>query len=97
MSTTSSNVPPCELVIAPDGSIRFLWDDALASLLTEGEASLFRASHVEPIGTLWYADLALVDGPMLGPFTLRADALAAEAEWLTAHILTDPHLTKGNT
>ena len=97
MSTTNSNTPPCELVIAPDGSIRFLWDDDLAPLLIEGEASLFRASHIEPIGTLWFADLALVDGPMLGPFTLRADALTAEAAWITAHILTDPELTKGNT
>lgn len=97
MNTINSSAPPCELVIAPDGSIRFLWDDNLAPLLAEGDASLFRASHVEPIGTLWYADLALVDGPMLGPFTLRADALAAEAEWLLAHFLTDPELTKGNT
>jgi hypothetical protein len=96
-STSNGREPVCELVIAIDGSIRFLWDDCLAPLLAEGEISLFRASHVEPVGTLWYADLALVDGPILGPFLLRADALAAEAAWLLAHVLTDLDLLKGDT
>jgi len=79
----------CELLIAPDGSIRFLYHDALALLLREGDASLFRASHIEPIGSAWFADLSLVDGPTLGPYPLRADALRAEQEWLWAHFLPD--------
>ncbi len=79
----------CELLIMPEGSIRFLYDDAFAPLLREGDAVLFRASHIEPIGSAWFADLSLVDGPMLGPFPLRADALAAEQEWLWTHYLPD--------
>ncbi len=80
---------PCELLIMPDGSIRFLYDDAFAPLLPLGDAALFRASRIEPIGTAWFADLALVNGPMLGPFSLRADALHAEQEWLTAQYLSE--------
>lgn len=95
MNSSNTNAPACELVITPDGSIRFLWNDALAPLLTEGDASLFRASQVEPIGTHWFADLALVNGPLLGPFPLRADALAAEAAWLNAHFLTELEPTQG--
>jgi len=32
----------------------------------------------------WRADLALSGGPVLGPFGERADAIAAEVEWLSA-------------
>lgn len=35
----------------------------------------------------WQADLALCGGPVLGPFTRRADALAAEVAWIETHIL----------
>jgi hypothetical protein len=81
--------PKCELLIMPDGQVRFLYDDALAPLLHVGQAALFRASHIEPIGSAWFADLSPVEGPTLGPFSLRADALHAEQEWLSAHYLPD--------
>lgn len=70
------------LSIAPEGEIRFLFDDRLAPLLELGEARIRRASYVEPMGTQWCADLSPVNGPLLGPFALRRDALAAEAAWL---------------
>ena len=70
------------LRIEPDGTIRFLWDDALAPLLELGESGIARASHVEPQGALWFADLHPSGGPRLGPFALRGEALQAERDWL---------------
>lgn len=35
----------------------------------------------------WWADLTPVEGPVLGPFTKRSEALAAEAEWLEANVI----------
>ena len=44
-----------------------------------------RASHVEPDEEgLWWADLAPMNGPTLGPFGRRSAVLAAEREWLEA-------------
>jgi hypothetical protein len=53
-----------------------------------GLVSIARASHVEPdeLGQ-WWADLAPVSGPKLGPFVLRSEALAAEQAWLEANRL----------
>ena len=47
-----------------------------------GAVSIARASLVEPGPDGWYADLSPVAGPLLGPFALRAEALAAEVKWL---------------
>jgi len=47
-----------------------------------GDLSIHRASRVEPTPDgLWTADLTPV-GPVLGPFTKRSQALAAEAAWI---------------
>jgi len=35
----------------------------------------------------WQADLALCGGPVLGPFTRRQDAIAAEVAWIETNIL----------
>ncbi|MCX6378501.1 MAG: hypothetical protein NT023_03355 [Armatimonadetes bacterium] len=75
----------CLLDIAPDGILLFLWDDALAPLMELGSGSLQRATHVEPQGTEWVADLSPVGGPALGAFPLRNDALIAERDWLQQH------------
>ncbi len=64
-----------------------IYSDDLACLLTEGQASIRRASHVEPCEGGWSADLSPVDGPTLGPFDLRVTALAAEAKWLEVNYL----------
>lgn len=74
-----------ELVIdcRPDGSVSFIWDDSLSGLIDEGQASVRRASDVEPdeYGR-WWADLGRSGGPVLGPFAKRGEAIAAEVEWL---------------
>jgi hypothetical protein len=48
-----------------------------------GTPRIQRASHLEPdhLG-LWWADLSLSNGPKIGPFARRADAIAAEIRWL---------------
>ena len=53
-----------------------------------GKPLVQRASHVEPddLG-LWWADLSLSNGPKLGPFSKRVDAIASEIAWLQKHRL----------
>jgi hypothetical protein len=61
----------------------FIYDDRLAGLCEEGDSVTQRASHVEPAdGGGWTADMSPVNGPVLGPFRLREEALDAEVEWL---------------
>lgn len=80
--------------ITPDGVLHFLYDDALTGLMEAGKATVKRASHVEPEfedgKTVWYADMAPVQGPKLGPFPLRDEALAAEVAWLVEHDFPEP-------
>jgi hypothetical protein len=48
--------------------------------------SIARASDVEPDATgQWFAHL--IDGPTLGPFSRRSEALTAEQGWLIDHVL----------
>ena len=75
----SSNV---SVTVQPNGDLRMIYYDEIATLLTVGESSIVRASHVEPAAQGWTADMSLVDGPVLGPFALRQDALDAEVAWL---------------
>lgn len=72
--------------IANDGTITAIYSDELAELIAQGEAMIFRASHVEPVGAAWIADLAPMGGPILGPFLLRQTALEAEVKWLESHL-----------
>jgi hypothetical protein len=70
-----------------DGTLAFVWDDELAELLELGPATVTRASHVEPTADgQWTADLSPIGGPVLGPFRLRREALAAEMKWLSARV-----------
>ncbi len=70
------------LVIDGQGAATCLYDEAI-DLSRLGSLDFHRASHVEP-DTLgqWWADLHPVDGPVLGPFVLRSEALIAERVWL---------------
>ena len=73
-----------ELVIGPDGTARCIYGEEL-DLSVLGEVKIQRASRVEPDERgQWWADLAPVAGPNLGPFAVRSEALAAEAEWLAS-------------
>ena len=71
-----------ELVVGVDGSARCIYDEAL-DLREIGRLSITRASHVEPDAEgFWWADMGPVDGPVLGPYGSRSEALGAEREWL---------------
>ncbi len=73
------------LVIHPDGEITTLYQEVL-DLAALGVMKIERASHVEPDDQgRWWAQV--IDGPLLGPFALRSEALAAEVEWLLKHRL----------
>ena len=74
-----------DLFIRPTGEIDMLYDELL-DLSSLGTMNIARASHVEPDSTgQWFAHL--IDGPTLGPFCLRSEALAAEQQWLIDHVL----------
>lgn len=74
-----------DLIIAPDGNAQAIYSEEI-DLTLLGSVSIQRASHVEPDSSgHWFADM--VDGPKLGPFPRRSDALAAEVAWLTEHRL----------
>jgi hypothetical protein len=77
-----------QLVVQPNGTIRCLYDENI-DLSSFGRLSIRRASHVEPdaVGQ-WFADLTPMDGPILGPFPRRSDALTAESHWIEANGLT---------
>ena len=76
-----------QLIINPCGSMRCVYAETI-DLAQIGRLTISRASHVEPDDAGdWFADLAPVDGPKLGPFAHRSDALEAEAEWLDTHWL----------
>ena len=79
------------IVVAPGGTARCVYGEAI-DLGQLGSASVRRASFVEPdaSGGRWFADLAPVGGPLLGPFARRSDALDAEAKWLDERWLTAP-------
>jgi hypothetical protein len=72
------------LTVEPDGTVRCVYGEAI-DLAALGAVSIRRASHVEPDAAgHWWADLAPVGGPRLGPFGLRSQALGAERTWLEA-------------
>lgn len=77
-----------QLIITPQGGVRCVYTELL-DLTRLGRLSISRGSHVEPDDTgCWFADLAPVGGPRLGPFQNRSDALAAENHWLDTHWLS---------
>ncbi len=77
-----------QLLIQSDGDVRCLYDETI-DLSAFGRMTISRGSHVEPTADgQWTADLSPVNGPRLGPFLLRSDALDAERRWLEQHWLT---------
>jgi hypothetical protein len=80
-----------DLLITADGVVRAIHDESI-DLAVFGSPVIRRASHVEPDESgHWLADLAPVGGPVLGPFRLRSEALAAEHAWLIRHwLIRDP-------
>lgn len=75
-----------ELVVGVDGVARCIYDEAL-DLREIGRLQITRASHVEPDAEgNWWADMRPVDGPVLGPYGSRSEALGAERGWLMLRI-----------
>ena len=76
-----------ELLITSEGQSRCVYDELL-DLRDVGPLKIQRASHVEPNADgQWTADLSPANGPLLGPFPSRSEALAAEVDWLLTHWL----------
>ena len=70
------------LIIERDGTIRGIYGEE-TNLALLGPLHISRASHVEPDAQgNWWADLAPIGGPCLGPYVQRSQALDAERVWL---------------
>jgi hypothetical protein len=79
--------------IESDGTAAAIYDDKIAPVLEAlGRARIARASHVEPTSDGWWiADLTPSQGPVLGPFRRRRDALDAERRWLERAMMEESH------
>ena len=76
-----------DLLIEASGTVRCVFGEEI-DLGQLGQLSIRRGSHVEPTPDgQWTADLAPVQGPLLGPFPTRTAALNAEVSWLQEHWL----------
>jgi hypothetical protein len=78
------------LRIDPQGQVSCVYGEAI-DLTLLGSLEIRRASHVEPDAEgRWWAEMAPVGGPKLGPFDRRSQALEAESTWLERHWLNSP-------
>ena len=67
-----------DLIIDTRGQVRCIYDEVL-DLAALGKVSIKRASYVEPgVGGRRIAMLCPMNGPHLGPYDRRSDALKAE-------------------
>ncbi len=81
-----------QLIVESSGTVRCVYGETI-DLSQIGRLAISRGSHVEPdVDGQWFADLAPVNGPRLGPFSNRSAALSSEADWLNSHWLA-PTLT----
>ncbi|WP_397570410.1 hypothetical protein [Schlesneria sp. T3-172] len=77
-----------DLVVAPNGTVTAIYAETIDFRIL-GPTTITRASQVEPDADgQWFAHI--IDGPVLGPFARRSDALAAEVDWLTQNRLLHP-------
>ena len=76
-----------QLIVASSGAVRCVYGEEL-DLSSIGVLTISRGSLVEPTADgRWTADLSPVNGPLLGPFPSRSEALSAERLWLDEHWL----------
>ena len=74
-----------ELLISPTGNVKAIYSELL-DLAALGSQQISRASHVEPDRRgRWFAQV--IDGPVLGPFEKRSEAITAEVVWLSAALI----------
>ena len=83
-----------QLVIDACGEVRCVYGEVI-DLTALGPLTIRRGSHVEPDDHgKWWADLAPVGGPRIGPHDRRSEALDAERTWLETHWLSCPQSAK---
>ncbi len=71
-----------QIVFDKSGKARTIYTEQI-DLNELGNVSHTRASHVEPNENgEWITDLSPINGPKLGPFKLRSEAIIREKEWL---------------
>ncbi len=71
-----------QLVVDAAGNVQCIYGEEV-DLRALGKLRITRASHVEPDAEgYWWADMGPADGPVLGPYRSRSEALEAEREWL---------------
>ena len=71
-----------QIVIKPTGVFIGIYSDSF-EYENIGRPQIRRASHVEPDTTgHWFADMSPIDGPTLGPFDKRNEAIDAELEFI---------------
>ena len=76
-----------QLIVQPNGTVDCIYGEEM-DLDRLGLLKISRGSLVEPTSDgHWTADLSPVNGPVLGPYRSRREALAAERQWLEAHWL----------
>lgn len=86
-----------EILIDDDGTIQAIYSDDLAEAFAGETLTTRRASHVEPFGQGWIANMRPVGGPVLWDtattnplgkvaFKTRRGALDAEVAWLKARM-----------
>lgn len=69
-----------------DGTAEMIYTEEI-DLNELGKLDISRASHVEPTSDgKWTADMSPVNGPVLGPFDTRTEALQKEVKWLNENI-----------
>ena len=72
-----------QIVIKPTGVFVGIYSDDF-DYGELGKPQIRRASHVEPdVNGQWFADLSPADGPKIGPFDKRNEAIDAELEFLS--------------
>ena len=76
-----------DLVVERNGNVRLIYDETI-NLHCLGDPIVRRASYVEPVERGgWIADLSLMNGPILGPFKMRGEAIEKEVRWLRSYWL----------
>ena len=85
-NSSRSRYDDVALLVDAGGDVRCIYDEAL-DLRERGKLQITRAIHVEPDRDgYWWADMGPVDGPVLGPFKNRTEALGAERGWLASQL-----------
>jgi len=76
------------LTITPSGETRCVYTEALELDQLGSPSITAHISHVDPDENgQWWADLSPVNGPTLGPFARKSEAIRAEVSWIEEHAL----------